>query len=151
MSINETLALVHTQTIDDASVALGVVNHYIARREQAVDNRNHTLITEVQQEGILLAHELCELTLQLLVILGLTTHHTCTHRSCHTKLLGTSRVGLAHLGVVSQTEVVVQAPVEHCLTAETHMRTELALQLGECKITVYQLHILANRATGILL
>ena len=151
VSIYETLALVHTQTIDDAGVALGVVNHNVAGRKQAVDNRDHTLITEVQKESVLLTNELCELALQLLVVLGLTTHHTSTHRGCHTKLLCTSCVGLTHLGVVSQTEVVVQTPVEHHLTAKTHMGTKLALQLGECKITVHQLHILTNRATGVLL
>ena len=30
VSVNETLALVHTQTIDDAGVALGIVNHNVA-------------------------------------------------------------------------------------------------------------------------
>ena len=72
VSIYETLTGVHTQTVDDTSVALLVVDHNIAGSKQAVDNRNHTLIAVVEKEGILLAYELSELTLKLLVVLCLT-------------------------------------------------------------------------------
>ena len=145
VGINETLALMQTQTVDDAGVSLGVVDGNVARREQAVDDRDHTLITVVEQEGILLADKLCQFALELLVVLGLAAHG-----GSHTELCGTCGIGLAHLGVVGQTEVVVKAPVEHHLTAETHVGADLALQLREREISVHTLHVLADRTSCIL-
>ena len=85
------------------------------------------------------------------MVLRLTAHHAGAHRSRHAELGSALGIGLAHLGVVGQTEVVVQAPVEHLLAAETHVRTDFALEFGECEITVGIGHVLANRAAGILL
>ena len=151
MTKYETLALVHTQTVDDTSVSLSVINHNVAGSQQTVDDRHHTLITEVEQECVLLTNESGQLALQLLVINGLTAHHTCTHRSSHTEVDSALSVSLAHLGVVSQTEVVVQAPVQNLLTAELHMRADRAFEFREREIAVRILLIHTDRTTGTLL
>ena len=39
--IDETLAGVQAQTVDDAGVRFGVIDHYVAAREQAIDDRYH--------------------------------------------------------------------------------------------------------------
>ena len=149
VGIGKALAVVHAQTVDDAGVALLVVDHHVARREQAVDDRDHALIAEVQQESILLADELGQLALQLLVILGLTRHHAGTHRRSHAILGACLGVGLTHLGMIGQSEIVVKAPIQNLLAAENHVRTDLALQFRECEISVHARHILSDRTAGI--
>ena len=148
---HETLALVHAQAVDDAGVGLGVVHHHVARREQAVDDRNHALVAEVEQEGILLAHELGQLALQLLVVFGLATHHAGTHGGRHAEFGRTVGIGLAHLGVVGQAEVVVQTPVQHLLAAERHVGTDLAFEFRESEVAVGIRHVLTDGAARVLL
>ena len=151
MTKYETLALVHTQTVDDTSVSLSVINHNVAGSQQTVDDRHHTLITEVEQECVLLANKLGQLALQLLVINGLTAHHTCAHRCCHTEIDSTLSVSLAYFGVVSQTEVVVETPIQNLLTAELHMRADGAFEFREREIAVRILLVHTDRAAGTLL
>ena len=151
VAVYEALALVQAQTVDDAGVGLGIVDHHVTRGQQAVDDREHALVAEVEQEGILLADKLGQLTLQLLVVLGLTAHHAGTHRGGHAELGGTLGIGLAHLGVVGQSEVVVQTPVQHHLAPEFHVGADLALQFRECEISVRIRHVLTDGSTGVLL
>ena len=151
VSVYETLALVQAQAVNDAGVCLGIVDHHVARRQQAVDDRNHTLVTEVQQEGILLADELGQFALETLVVDGLAAHHAGAHRGRHAELRGTLGVGLADFGVVGQPEVVVQTPVEHLLAPESHVGADIAFQFGESVITVGVRHVLTDGATCIFL
>ena len=149
VTVNETLALVQTQTVDNAGVSLGIVNDNVAGREQAVDDRKHALISEVEQESVLLAYECGKLALQLLVILGLTAHHAGTHRGRHSELCSAFGIGLAYFGVVCQSKIVVKAPVQHHLAAEAHVRAYFSLEFGECEVAVDTLHVLADRTSGI--
>ena len=149
VSVHETLALVQTQTVDNAGMRLGVVDDHVARRQQAVDNRDHALITEVEQESVLLADELGQLAFELFVINGLTAHHAGAHRGRHTEFGCAFGVGLAHLRMVCQTEVVVQTPVEHLFAPENHVGTDLALQFGEREISVGVRHVLTDRSACI--
>ena len=52
---------------------------------------------------------------------------------------------------IGKTQIIVQAPVEHLLTAETHVGADLSLQLRECEIAVGIGHILSDGAAGIFL
>ena len=128
---------------------LSVVDDHVARRQQAVDNRDHALITEVEQESVLLADELGQLAFELFVINGLTAHHAGAHRGRHTEFGCAFGVGLAHLRMVCQTEVVVQTPVEHLFAPENHVGTDLALQFGEREISVGVRHVLTDRSACI--
>ena len=134
-----------------AGVGLGIVDHHVTRGQQAVDDREHALVAEVEQEGILLADKLGQFTLQLLVVLGLTAHHAGSHRGGHAELGGTLGIGLAHLGMVGQSEVVVQTPVQHHLAPEFHVGADLALQLRKCEISVRIRHVLTDGSAGVLL
>ena len=148
--IDETLAGVQAQTVDDAGVRFGVIDHYVAAREQAIDDRYHALITVVEQEGVRLADEGRQFAVELLVPFGLAAHHAGTHRSRHAEFRGAFGVGLAHFGMVGQAEVVVQAPVQHFATAEHHPRTDLPFEFRKRIITVAQFLVLADRAAGVL-
>ena len=150
MAIYETLALVHAQAVDDAGVCLGVIDHHVARGEQAVDDRDHALIAEVQQEGVGFADELCQFALQLFMVFGLTAHHAGAHRGCHAEFGGTFGVGFAHFGVIGQAQVVVQAPVQHLLSPKGHVGTDFSFEFGECEIPVGITHVHTDRASGIL-
>ena len=149
VAIDEALALVQTQAVDDAGMRLGVVNHHVAGSEQAVDDRQHALVAEVEQEGVLLADELGQLAFQPLVVFGLAAHHARSHRSRHAELGGAFGIGLAHLGMVGQSQVVVQAPVEHLLSPEHHVGTDLALEFREGEIAVSVRHVLTDRSARI--
>ena len=151
VAVYETLALVQAQAVDDAGMRFGIVDHHVARRQQAVDDRNHALITEVQQEGVLLADELGQFALETLVVDGLAAHHAGAHRGRHAELCGTLGVGLADFGVVGQPEVIVQTPVEHLLAPESHVGADIAFQFGERVITVGVRHVLTDGATCIFL
>ena len=151
VAVDEALALVQAQAVDDAGVGLGIVDDDVTRREQAVDDREHTLVAEVEQEGILLADEGGQLALELLVVFGLTAHHAGAHRGGHAELGGTLGIGLADLGVVGQAEVVVQTPVEHHLAPEKHMGADLALEFREGEIAVGIRHVLTDRSARIFL
>ena len=150
MAVYETLALVHAQAVDDAGVCLGVIDHHVARGEQAVDDRDHALIAEVQQEGVGFADELCQFALQLFVVFGLTAHHAGAHRGRHTELRSAFGVGFAHFGVIGQAQVVVQAPVQHLLSPKGHVGTDFSFEFGECEIPVGITHVHTDRASGIL-
>ena len=147
---HEPLALVEAESVDDAGVRLGVVDDHVARGQQAVDDRDHALVAEVEQEGILLADELGELTLQLFVVNGLSAHHAGAHRGGHSEFGGAFGIRLAHFGMVGQSEVVVQAPVEHLLAPENHMGADFAFEFGESVITMGIRHILTDRSARIL-
>ena len=148
--IYEALARVQPQPVDDAGMRLRVVDHHVAAREQRVDDRDHSLIAVVEQEGVGLAHESGQLALELLVPLGLSAHHAGPHRIGHAELGGRLGVGLAHLRMVGQAQVVVQAPVQHLAAAEDHVRADFALELRERVVAVAQLLVLADRTPGIL-
>ena len=151
MSENEAFALVQAQSVDDAGVRLGIVDDHVAGGQQAVDDRDHALVTEIEQEGILLADKRSQFTLQTLVVNGLSAHHAGAHRGRHTELRSAFGVGLAHLGVVGQSEVIVQAPVEHLLAPENHVGTDVAFEFGKGIITVGVRHVLTDGATCIFL
>ena len=150
VGVYETRALVQAQAGDDAGMRFGIVDHHVARGEEAVDDRDHALIAEVQQEGVGFADELCQFALQLFVVFGLTAHHAGAHRGCHAEFGGTFGVGFAHFGVIGQAQVVVQAPVQHLLSPEGHVGTDFSFEFGECEIPVGITHVHTDRASGIL-
>ena len=151
VGVHEPLALVQTQTVHDAGVRFGIVNHHVerTRREQAVDDRDHALIAEIEQEGVLLAYEGGQLAFQLLVIFGLAAHHAGTHRSRHAELGRTPGIGFAHLRMIGEAQIVIQTPIEHHLPAETHVRPQFSFELRKSEITVCHPHVLTDRAARI--
>ena len=76
---------------------------YTTTGQQAVDDRDHTLVTVVEQECIRFANESCQLTFELFVPFGLTAHHTGTHRGCHTIFCSGFSISLANFRMVGQT------------------------------------------------
>ena len=144
----EALAEMQTDTVAQTSMRFRVIDNDIASANQRVDGGHNALIAEVELESSFLMLEVGQLPLQLFVESGLTGHHTAAHRIGHTPAGGAFRVGLAHLGMVGQTEVVVEAPAKHLLAVETHVRTQLAFQLRECEIAVNFLAVLPDRTTG---
>ena len=144
MRINETLAGMQPQPVDDAGVRLRIVNHHVAAGQQRIDDRNHPLIPVVQQERVGLADECGQLPFELFVPLGLPAHHTRAHRIRHTEFGGGFGIGLPHLRVVGQPQVVIQAPVQYFPPAEHHPGTDFSFQFRKCEIAVCFFGILAD-------
>lgn len=84
------------------------------------------------------------------MVFGLTAHHAGAHRGSHAEFGGTFGVGFAHFGVISQAQVVVQAPVQHLLSPKGHVGTDFSFEFGECEIPVGITHVHTDRASGIL-
>ena len=136
MGIYETFAafgFVEQQAVYYTCVGLRVVNDHILCGSEGVDDRDHTLITEVEKESIGLADESGELSFELFVNHGLAAHHTGTHRIGHTVLFGRLSVYGHHLGVGGETQIVVETPRKHLFTAEFHARSYGTFQFGKEK------------------
>ena len=134
--------------VQQASVALGVIHDDIVPAHEGIDRGQDALVAEIEQESGFLLLEVGEHALELLVEGRLAGHHAAAHRVGHAPAGGGLRIDLADLGMVRETQVVVQAPAQDFLPGEAHMGTELAFELRECKITVGLFAILADRTTG---
>ena len=106
------LAHVQTAAVDEAGVGLGVVHDNIVAGEQGVDSRDDTLIAEVEKECVLLLLELSQFSLESLVQGCLTGHHPGAHGISQSPTGCGLGVYLADLGMVGQSEIVVEAPAE---------------------------------------
>ena len=141
------LADMQTDTVQQTSVCLGIIYNHVVTTNQRVDGGQNALVTEVKQERSLFLLERRQTTLHLFVQGRLTGHHTATHRISHAPLGGCLCIGLTHLRMVCQTEIVIQTPAQHFLAIKAHVRSQLAFQLRESKITVRLLAVLTDRAT----
>ena len=121
----------HADGVHDRSMAVGVVHHHVVAVQQAVDGRHDALVTVVDHATVFLVYELGQFLFQLFVVFGLSGHYACAHRVSHAVFGSGFRVGFAHLGVIGQSEVVVQTPAQHFFAVEHHAGTDLAFQLGE--------------------
>ena len=81
----------------------------------------------------------------------MSSHHTGSHRIGQTILCSTFRISLAHFRMIGKSKIVVEAPIEHFLAVEHHMRAEFTLEARIHIVTERLLEILAYRATGILM
>ena len=135
--------------VQQAGMALGVVYDDVMPGGKCVDGGDDTLIAEIVKERVLLLLELRELTLESLVVTGMAGHHARTHRVSETPLRGGFRVSLAHLGMVGQSEIVVEAPVEHRHAVENHMGAEFALETGIHVIAEALLKVLSDRTARV--
>ena len=136
---------VETDAVHEAGVALGVIDDDVVPVGDGVYGGDDALVAEVEEEGVLLLLEVGEHLLQLLVIPGMAGHHAGAHRICEAPLCGSLGVGLAHLGMVGQSKVVVEAPIEDFLAVEDHMGTQLALETGIHIIAECLVEILSER------
>ena len=140
---------VQADTVQQAGMALGIVNDDVVARGEGIDRRDNALIAEVIQEGVLLLLEVGENLFQFLVITRVTGHHAGAHRIGKAPVRRRLGVGFAHLGVVGQAEVVVQGPVQHGDAVKGHVRAQLAFQAGVHVVTETLFEILADRATAV--
>ena len=88
--------------------------------------------------------------LEMLVHAGVTCHHTGAHGGGEAVFGSGFGIHATNLGVVGQTQIVVQAPAEHLPAIEGHARSEFTFQTRKSEITVGTFTVLPNRATGIL-
>ena len=143
---DEALALVQADAVDHAGVALAVIDNDIVAADEGLNGALATLVTVVQEEGVFLLHELGELVLQLLVVLGLAAHDAGPHRVAHAPLLRRLGVHSADVRMVGEAEVVVDAPHEDLLAPEGHPVGDVALQLREGEVAMGVLGVLAKRS-----
>ena len=139
---HEALALVKPDTIDHAGVALAVVDDHVVAADERLDGTLATLVAIVEQEGVLLLHELGEVTLELLVVGGLAAHDAGAHRVAHAPLLRGFGVHGPDFRVVGEAEVVVDAPDQDLLPPKGHAVGDVSLELGEGEVSVGLLGVL---------
>ena len=134
-----------TDTVEQTSVALCVIDDYIMTRGKSIDRGNDSLISEVIEEGILFLLELSEHFLQLLMVSGIARQHSGAHRVSKTPLCGSFSIRFTHFRMVCKSEVVVQTPVQDLFSVENHVRSEFALKTRVHIIAVSLVEILADR------
>ena len=144
----ELVADMEADAVQQAGVALGVIDDDVVPAHQGVDRGEDALVAEVEQEGGLLLLEVGEHPLELLVEGRLAGHHPAAHRVGHAPAGGGLAVDLADLGMVRQAQVVVQAPAQDFLPGEAHVGAEFALEFGECEISVGLVAVLADGTAG---
>lgn len=133
---------VETDSVKEAGVSLSVIDDHIVTGGKAVDRGDDSLIAEVEQERVLLLLEISEHPLKFLVQGGVAGKHTASHWIGQSPLSGALGVSLAHLRMVSESEIVVQTPVQDLFPVECHMRAKLALK--------FRIHIIAEALIEIL-
>ena len=135
-----------TDTVEQTSMALCIIDDYVVTCCKSVDCGNDSLISEVVEERIFLLLELREHLLKFLVISGIARQHSGAHRVCKAPFSRSFSICLANLRMICKSEVVVQAPVQDLCSVENHVRSELSLQTWIHVITVSLAEILADRA-----
>ena len=139
----ELLAQMQTDAVQQAGVALGVVQYYVVDAGKGVDSRDYALIAEVEEESVFLFLEVGEHLLEPLVLTGVAGKHARAHRIGQAVLCCGLSVHLADFGMIGQSEIVVKAPVEHLLAVESHVGAKLALEPGIYVITESLVEILS--------
>ena len=142
-------AHVQADAVEQAGVALVVIDDHVVAAHERVDSRDNALVAEVEQEGVFLLLEVGQFAFEALVERGVTRQHAGTHRIGQAPAGGRFAVHLADFGMIGQSQVVVQAPAEDFLTLEAHVRTELPFQLGEHEIAEGFVAVLPQGAAGI--
>ena len=143
------VADVEADAVQEAGMALGVIDDDIMARDQRVNGGNDALVTEVEKEGVLLLLEIGEHLLQLLMVTGVAGHHPGAHRIGKAPVGRRLGVRLADLRMVGEAEVVVQAPVQDRNAVEDHVGAEFTLEPGIHVITESLVEILPDRAARI--
>ena len=141
---NEAFTHVEAHPVEDAGVRFGIVNDHVVASAYGINDGNHPLVAVVEQEGIFLTHEIGQVPFQFFMFDGLSRHHAGTHRRSHAILGSRIGVGLPDLGMVGQSEVIVEAPNKHSLAPEIHVGTNFSLELRKRKIAVGHLHVAAK-------
>ena len=148
--IHHPLAHVQTAAVDEAGMGLGVVNNHVVTVHKSIDSGYDALISEIEEESVLFLLKLGELSLQSLVKGRLPGHHPGAHGIGKTPAGRGLSVYLADLGMVGQSEIVVETPAENLMTVESHSGSYLALQFGKCEISVTSCAVLSERTSLVL-
>ena len=134
-----------TDTVEQTSVALCIIDDYIMTCGKSIDCGNDSLISEVIEEGILFLLELSEHFLQLLMVSGIARQHSGAHRVCKSPLCSCFSIRFTHFRMICKSEVVVQTPVQDLFSVENHVRSEFAFKTRVHIIAVSLVEILADR------
>ena len=97
-----------TDTVKQASVALGVIDDDIVTACQGINRGDDTLVAEIVKERVLFLLEISEYLLQFLVITGVAGHHSGSHRISQSPVCRRLGVRLADLRMVGESKIVVK-------------------------------------------
>ena len=114
---------VQSDSVEKAGMVLCVIDYHVVTAHEGIDGGNYSLVSEVEFEGGFLLLESGETALKFLMKMSLACHHTASHRVGKSPACCSFSICLADFRVVCQTEIVVEAPAEHLLSVEFHVRT----------------------------
>ena len=140
---------VETDTVEQAGVALVVIDDHVVPAHQRVDGRDNALVAEVEEESVFLLLEVGQFAFEAFVERGMSGQHARTHRIREAPAGCGFTVDLADRRVVGQAQVVVEAPAENFLALEPHMGSQFSFQFGEHVVAEGLVTILSQRAAGI--
>src|SRR5450432_2608759 len=78
------------------------------------------------------------------MMIAVATHHTRAHGSCQTKGSRSFSICFSYFGMICKSQIIVQTPYDHFLSAKFHPVSNFAFQFWKCKITMSPFPVLAN-------
>src|SRR5689334_1099281 len=112
MLIYITVTRMQAETIDNAGMALGIIHDHIVAAAKRIDSAHHTLIAIVKEHCIFLSYEFSQLMFKLLMVCRVPAHHAGAHWGSQSILCSCLCVSLANFRMISQAQVIVQAPYD---------------------------------------
>ena len=148
MTIFILASYVESDTVKQTCMRLSIIHYHIVTAYERIDSRYDTLISEIELEGSFLLLESCKTAFKFLMEMGLSCHHSASHRVCKPPPGSCFSICLTDFRMICKTEVVVEAPAEYVLTVESHVRAKFAFKARKCEISFRLLFILTDRSTG---
>ena len=130
-------------------MGLGIIYDNVVPVHEGVYGGNYTLVSEVEQEGILLLLEIGEFPLELLVEGSVAGHHAASHRVCEPPFRRCFRVGLPYFRMIGKPEIIVETPAEDFFPAEFHVRSDFPFEFRVHVISESFLSVLSERTARV--
>ena len=101
-------------------MALRIIDDDVMPSGKGVYGADDSLISEVEQEGILLALKVCKFSFQFFMQRCVSAHHSCSHRVGKAPFSGSLGIYLSDLRIVCKPKIVVECPCKDFLSLESH-------------------------------
>ena len=125
VAVLEFLSQMKSDTVKQTSMTFSIIDNHIMTSRKSINGGHDALISEIEKERILFLFELSENLLKLLVISGLSAHHSRPHRISKSVLSCSFGISLTDGRMIGQSKIVVEAPVKHRNAIEDHVRAKL--------------------------
>src|SRR5580693_4580350 len=134
------------ESVNDTGMRFRIINDHIMSCTQHINDADHTLISVIQQCGVLFIDEFCKLFFKLFMLVTVPAHHSGAHRGRQSEIGSTFCIGFANLGMIGQSKIIIEAPYDHFLPPKLHAAADLSFQFWKCEIAMRSFTMLPDWA-----